>query len=102
MGLGLSFHNQYWPAQYLIDQNGMVVYQKFGEGNGEIMEHNILALLNMPNYHLTMPFEKSDNQFDALQTPELYLGYQHSNGYGGNLAIDNDQMNEYAFPQCLT
>jgi cytochrome c biogenesis protein CcdA/thiol-disulfide isomerase/thioredoxin len=27
-----NFDNKYWPAEYLIDKNGNVVYQHFGEG----------------------------------------------------------------------
>ena len=27
-----AYGNQYWPAQYLIDQTGHVVYSHFGEG----------------------------------------------------------------------
>ncbi|WP_354686460.1 thioredoxin family protein [Cupriavidus necator] len=28
-----AWRNQYWPALYLIDANGTVVYKHFGEGN---------------------------------------------------------------------
>ena len=27
-----SYNNRYWPAEYLIDQNGVVRYRHFGEG----------------------------------------------------------------------
>ncbi|AGW94057.1 MULTISPECIES: thioredoxin family protein [Cupriavidus] len=28
-----AWRNQYWPALYLIDANGQVIYKHFGEGN---------------------------------------------------------------------
>ncbi|MDY7511258.1 thioredoxin family protein [Ralstonia wenshanensis] len=40
-----AFHNQYWPALYLIDVNGRIVYQHFGEGNYAETETVIQKLL---------------------------------------------------------
>lgn len=42
-----SFHNHYWPAHYLIDRDGKVVYQHEGEGAYDITEHNIRTLLGI-------------------------------------------------------
>lgn len=40
-----AYRNQYWPALYLIDQNGRIVYQHFGEGAYETTEARIQQLL---------------------------------------------------------
>ena len=40
-----SYNNHYWPAFYLIDKQGQVVYTHFGEGNYAETEHNIRVLL---------------------------------------------------------
>ncbi|WP_249221474.1 redoxin family protein [Cupriavidus sp. KK10] len=40
-----NFGNQYWPAVYLIDASGNVVYKHFGEGNYEETEAEIQKLL---------------------------------------------------------
>lgn len=42
-----SYNNLYWPADYLIDKQGNVVYEHFGEGNYMIMENNIRYLLGI-------------------------------------------------------
>jgi thiol-disulfide isomerase/thioredoxin len=42
-----NYNNNYWPAQYLIDKKGNVVYQHFGEGDYSITENNIRLLLGM-------------------------------------------------------
>jgi len=37
----LNFSNRYWPAHYLIDKQGQVVYTHFGEGQYDVTENNI-------------------------------------------------------------
>ena len=45
----VNFKNRYWPAQYLVDKQGQVVYTHFGEGNYDITENNIRRLLGLQN-----------------------------------------------------
>lgn len=40
-----AYDNQYWPAFYLVDKKGHVVYTHFGEGDYEQTEAKIKALL---------------------------------------------------------
>jgi thiol-disulfide isomerase/thioredoxin len=40
-----AFQNHYWPAKYLIDASGKIVYMRFGEGGYEEFEQKIQALL---------------------------------------------------------
>ena len=40
-----AYGNRYWPALYLIDQDGRVVYQHFGEGGYAETEARIQQLL---------------------------------------------------------
>ncbi|WP_140726639.1 thioredoxin family protein [Pseudomonas sp. Hp2] len=40
-----AYRNQYWPALYLIDQEGRIVYQHFGEGGYDATEARIRELL---------------------------------------------------------
>ena len=40
-----AYSNQYWPAVYLIDKQGRVVYTHFGEGAYQETEAKIRALL---------------------------------------------------------
>jgi thiol-disulfide isomerase/thioredoxin len=43
-----AFGNQYWPAVYLIDKQGRIVYSHFGEGSYGVTEKKIQALLAEP------------------------------------------------------
>ena len=42
-----QYQNRYWPSLYLIDKNGYVVYQHFGEGEYDVLENNIRFLLSL-------------------------------------------------------
>ena len=41
-----AYHNEYWPAQYIIDRNGTIVFQHAGEGQYDEIERTIQKLLN--------------------------------------------------------
>ena len=43
-----AYSNQYWPAFYLIDKGGKIVYTHFGEGQYEETEATIRKLLAQP------------------------------------------------------
>ena len=42
-----AYHNQYWPAQYIIDRSGKIVFEHAGEGQYQEMERKIQELLNV-------------------------------------------------------
>jgi thiol-disulfide isomerase/thioredoxin len=48
-GTWKAFNNQYWPAVYLIDKQGKIVYSHFGEGSYGTTEKKIQALLAEPS-----------------------------------------------------
>ena len=67
-----AYNNKYWPAKYLIDQQGRVVYTHFGEGAYDITEQNIRTLLGLgAALDDTGAVAKVTSQ---AQTPETYLG----------------------------
>ncbi|MES2071566.1 MAG: thioredoxin family protein [Pseudomonadota bacterium] len=43
-----AYSNQYWPASYLINKKGQIVYTHFGEGNYQETEAAIRNLLAQP------------------------------------------------------
>jgi thiol-disulfide isomerase/thioredoxin len=40
-----AYHNQYWPAQYIVDQQGSIVFSHDGEGQYDEIERTIQKLL---------------------------------------------------------
>src|SRR5262249_35582634 len=69
----LAFNNRYWPAHYLINQDGVVVYTHFGEGEYDVTENNIRYLLGIKT-KVTMPATE-ENPYDRYQTAETYFGF---------------------------
>ena len=70
-----AFDNHYWPAEYLIDSNGIIRRTHFGEGKYDETEMAIKALLKEAGSQvgkeiIDMPDQTPRQQF----TPETYLG----------------------------
>jgi len=42
-----AWRNQYWPAQYIVDQSGNVVFSHAGEGQYDEIERTVRRLLNV-------------------------------------------------------
>jgi len=65
-----AFQNQYWPAEYLIDKNGNIVYTHFGEGEYDHTENAIRELLGLNN-----PVSADNGQdLSRVNSPEMYFG----------------------------
>jgi cytochrome c biogenesis protein CcdA/thiol-disulfide isomerase/thioredoxin len=79
----VNFSNQYWPAHYLIDRNGDVVYTHFGEGDYETTEKNIQTLLGK-----TSAIKPAiAPTISRSQTPETYLGYIRASSFSSSPSL---------------
>ncbi|WP_167141845.1 cytochrome c biogenesis protein DipZ [Canibacter zhoujuaniae] len=85
-----AYQNQYWPAKYLIDQEGNIQYTHFGEGAYEETEKEIQKLLGTSG---EVTAEKNTKKRIGAQTPETYLGYARAQNYVGKL-----EMGEADYP----
>ena len=96
-----NYSNRFWPAKYLIDQDGVVRYKHFGEGRYATTERNIRELLAETgvDFSATESELPSDQTLDLkyLNTPtaqitrELYAGHDRGSadriyGEGGYVA----------------
>lgn len=89
-----NFRNQYWPAHYLIDKQGNVVYVHFGEGEYDITENNIRYLLGL----IPMKEQKAKQVFTSKQTPETYFGYLRMERFSSPEPIVKDKLTQYSYP----
>jgi cytochrome c biogenesis protein CcdA/thiol-disulfide isomerase/thioredoxin len=70
-----AYRNQYWPAEYLIDANGVVRYVHFGEGEYPKTERAIRSLLSEAGEGQLGGMAHARVQTPTgLATPETYLG----------------------------
>jgi cytochrome c biogenesis protein CcdA/thiol-disulfide isomerase/thioredoxin len=96
-----AFDNLYWPAHYLIDKSGKVVYTHFGEGEYEVTEKNIQTLLgkSLQGKNIALG-ESAKPPINFFQTPETYLGLKRINHYQGvEEPIPNKTIIYHAQPQ---
>jgi cytochrome c biogenesis protein CcdA/thiol-disulfide isomerase/thioredoxin len=79
-----AWHNQYWPAKYLIDRRGHVRYYHYGEGEYDRTEQAIRGLLAEGRERLPARTHSVDRTPTGPQTPESYLGYERLARYAGS------------------
>jgi thiol-disulfide isomerase/thioredoxin len=78
-----AYNNQYWPTEYLLDQQGRIASASFGEGDYGATSLAVATLLSV---HQASPHAATE--LPAGITPELYAGSQRGNladgeSYGG-------------------
>lgn len=83
-----AYNNQYWPAEYLVDTDGLVREHSIGEGNYQETETNIQKLLAERSQLLGLTAPIPTGFVDITSTiqaasPETYFGYAR-NEYLGN------------------
>ena len=95
-----AYNNRYWPAKYLINSQGKIVYTHFGEGDYDETERVIQTLLaeagsgvneeiNNPSYSL------------SSRTPELYLGYSRMEFFATPYQVMPDKYYNYSAPSVI-
>ncbi|MGZ8691531.1 MAG: cytochrome c biogenesis protein DipZ [Gaiellaceae bacterium] len=101
-GTWKAYSNNYWPADYLVDQAGRVRDVHFGEGDYAKTERNIRLLLEAGNAgQLPQTGRDADRTPRELRTPESYLGYLRIGNYMGS-PLRTDRPAAYRFPPSLT
>ena len=99
-GIWSAFDNHYWPALYLIDREGVIRDQHFGEGRYEQSERVIQRLLGVECELVSVEGlgVEAEADWDNLRTPETYLGYGRSERFAQALApaAFNDEMAAFA------
>jgi thiol-disulfide isomerase/thioredoxin len=71
-----AWHNQAWPAFYLLDQHGRVVLLREGEGHAREMESAIRGLLGLTGGTVT-EHPEDDADLSRIGSPEIYFGALH-------------------------
>lgn len=85
-----AYHNKYWPAKYLIDKDGNIVWSHFGEGGYDEAEQRIRELLNADGDRAEdVAGERGADQ----RSPETYLGADRASGFVGSSAYTTGEHN---------
>jgi thiol-disulfide isomerase/thioredoxin len=98
-GVWNAFDNHYWPALYFADRDGVIQDFHFGEGRYEESERVLQRLLGISREPVPVSgvgIEEAAD-WDALRTPETYLGQGRSSAFAGV----HSGRDGYAFPPHL-
>ena len=96
-----AYQNEFWPAEYLLDQQGHVRHIHFGEGEYDKTEQDIRLLLRAGGSSaLPKAIRKPDTTPTGDITPESYLGYFRIERYSGS-PLSADVERDYHFPESL-
>jgi cytochrome c biogenesis protein CcdA/thiol-disulfide isomerase/thioredoxin len=98
-----AYHNEYWPADYLIDANGLVRHVHFGEGDYGNTEKLIRQLLVAahPGMRLAGPTDVRDMTPTGEMSPETYLGYERLQDLVPGSSLVKNAAAHYHFPASL-
>ena len=104
-----AFQNEYWPAHYLIDAQGRIRDQHFGEGAYRETEQMIQALLKEAHQNLVLNKGYVEAQgtgataaaADTERSPETYVGYARQQNFASPEAVQLDTPAGYSAPRAL-
>ncbi len=104
-----AYENRYWPAHYLIDAQGRIRHQHFGEGAYAETEQMIQSLLMEARKDLALSGELvqvSGTGATAAaaameQSPETYVGYARMENLASPEPVRRDAAVRYSAPRTL-
>jgi thiol-disulfide isomerase/thioredoxin len=98
-----AFDNNYWPALYFVDRDGIIRDHHFGEGRYEESERSIQRLLGVERALVSVEGAgvEAEADWDNLRTPEMYLGYARAEGFASPGRPALDERRAYEIPERL-
>ena len=102
-GIWSAFDNNYWPALYFVDRDGVVRDEHFGEGRYEQSERVIQDLLGVERELVPVVGVgvEAEADWDHLRTAETYLGYGRGERFASPAAAAPDEARVYELPERL-
>src|SRR5918992_1937162 len=102
-GVWRAFDNNYWPALYFVDGDGVIRDHHFGEGRYEESERVIQRLLGVERELVSVEGlgVEAGADWDNLRTPETYLGYGRSERFASPDGAAFDERRAYELPESL-
>ncbi len=98
-----AYDNEYWPADYLIDAQGLVGHVHFGEGDYSTTEQLIRELLTDAHPGLRLPpaTDVPDLTPTGEMNPETYVGYERLQYLVPSVIVAENAPAVYQFPSTL-
>ena len=102
-----AYQNKYWPAHYLIDAQGNIRHQHFGEGAYQETEQMIQTLLKEAHQGLVLNQDfvhvpgvgATMAAANIKKSPETYVGYSRQENLASPEIIIRDKPARYTAPR---
>ncbi len=96
-----AFDNNFWPALYFVDADGVIRDDHFGEGRYEQSERVIQRLLGVERELVSVKGlgVEAEADWDHLRTPETYLGYWRTARFASPESAKLDERRAYDLPR---
>lgn len=104
-GTWSAFANRYWPAKYLIDANGIIRYEHFGEGEYDETDRAITSLLKEAGVDISETGDvvaSPEKIYSGPVTPEIYLSSRSWPAFGNAQGEPTDAILKYTAPLAFT
>ena len=101
-----AFNNEYWPAHYFIDKQGIIRFHHFGEGEYDKSEQVIQELLKENNGTLKASGTVQVNgagvqaapDLNDVQSPETYVGFDRGQNFASPEPVKRNLPGLYTTP----
>ncbi|GBR51132.1 cytochrome c biogenesis protein [Neokomagataea thailandica NBRC 106555] len=102
-----AFNNHYWPALYFIDAQGRIRHHQYGEGNYDLSERVIQALLSERGSIAGTEGKdgialgegaEAPPDLDDIGSAETYLGYDRQAGFVSASDLRAEVSSDYSLP----
>ena len=105
-----AFHNEAWPAQYLVDGKGQIRFQHYGEGDYPEIERIIQMLLKEGGaaaidggaVSVSAAGIEAAPDWNDAQSPETYVGYGQGQNFASPERLAKDSTAAYSVPAKLS
>jgi len=104
-GIWQAFHNEAWPAQYIVDGKGQIRYRHYGEGEYVEMERVVQKLLkengavNVAEDTVSVSGAGAEAApSNDQRTPETYVGYRQAENFASPERVARDSRRTYTSP----
>lgn len=104
-----AFHNEYWPALYIVDARGSIRYHHFGEGRYEESEKIIQQLLveagakgvDTSLVRVQGVGSQAEGDWEDLRSPETYVGAARTENFASPSGLTIGRSKLYKTPELL-
>jgi thiol-disulfide isomerase/thioredoxin len=98
-----AFDNNYWPALYFVDTDGIIRDHHFGEGRYERSERMIQRLLGVHRDLVSVQGSgvEAEADWNQLGSPETYVGYERSEQFASPGGATLRERRAYGVPDRL-